>query len=160
MGIEAGQAPVKPKGHFFRQHHGQLMTPREMVDSWHFQPKEQPSRSPGGAAQGSQAPAPSRPRGAQPGEQGRCWPRTRGLWVLLTPPGGRNPHTSQRGAAARCKALLSLPRVAIPHPDLPAAAVDQQTSKCVAKEGALIVPFFADKEIEVSWNCWCSALRK
>lgn len=74
------------------------------------------------------------------------------------PTGGGNPHASQRGAAARCGALLSLPPGAIPHPDLPAAAVDQQISKRAVKEGALVVPFFADKEIEVSWNCWCSAL--
>lgn len=35
-----------------------------------------------------------------------------------------------------------------------------KSPKYSVKEVALIVPFFADKEIEVSWNCRCSALRK
>lgn len=46
------------------------------------------------------------------------------------------------------------------NPDPLGAAADQQISQCCVKEVAVIVPFLADKEIEVSWNCWCSALRK
>ena len=127
-----------------------------MTDSRHFQPEEDPFCSPEAAAKDCHAPAPARPQsqgsrdGTGPGPGG-CGCRSE----------GKKLHTSQKGSATeKLKALLSLLRIIIAKSDLLDGAVDQQISKRSIKEVALIVPFFADKETEVSWNRRCSALRK
>jgi len=77
------------------------------------------------------------------------------------PAGGEKLHPTQKGTAAeRCKALLSLLRIVITNPDPLDASVDQQIHRYFGKEVAPIVPFSADEETEVSWNCRRSALGK
>lgn len=111
------------------------------MDSWYFQPEEDPFCIPEGTPRSCTGLAPARGGRAQPGQPGRCWPGSQRLGVL--PRGGEKRHASQKGTATeKCKALLSLLRIIIANPDLLDTAVDQQISQVLCKGGRPHCPLF------------------